>query len=41
MIYNNPISYGNDITPEMFLELAEVGHPVGGGRVEAAELEAG
>lgn len=24
MIYNNPISYGNDITPEMFAELAEV-----------------
>jgi dihydrodipicolinate synthase/N-acetylneuraminate lyase len=24
MIYNNPISYGNDITPEMFLELSEV-----------------
>jgi dihydrodipicolinate synthase/N-acetylneuraminate lyase len=24
MIYNNPISYGNDITPEMFEELAEV-----------------
>jgi 1-pyrroline-4-hydroxy-2-carboxylate deaminase len=24
MIYNNPISYGNDITPEMFVELAEV-----------------
>ena len=24
MIYNNPISYGNDITPEMFQELAEV-----------------
>jgi 4-hydroxy-tetrahydrodipicolinate synthase len=24
MIYNNPISYGNDITPEMFTELAEV-----------------
>ncbi len=22
MIYNNPISYGNDITPEMFLKLA-------------------
>jgi dihydrodipicolinate synthase/N-acetylneuraminate lyase len=22
MIYNNPISYGNDITPEMFAELA-------------------
>jgi 4-hydroxy-tetrahydrodipicolinate synthase len=24
MIYNNPISYGNDITPEMFAELAPV-----------------
>jgi 4-hydroxy-tetrahydrodipicolinate synthase len=24
MIYNNPLSYGNDITPEMFAELAEV-----------------
>lgn len=24
MIYNNPISYGNDITPEMFAELAEI-----------------
>jgi len=24
MIYNNPISYGNDITPELFAELAEV-----------------
>jgi 4-hydroxy-tetrahydrodipicolinate synthase len=24
MIYNNPISYGNDITPEMFADLAEV-----------------
>ena len=24
MIYNNPISYGNDITPEMFSELADV-----------------
>lgn len=24
MIYNNPISYGNDITPEMFAELAKV-----------------
>lgn len=24
MIYNNPISYGNDITPEMFAKLAEV-----------------
>ena len=24
MIYNNPISYGNDITPEMFAELGEV-----------------
>jgi 4-hydroxy-tetrahydrodipicolinate synthase len=24
MIYNNPISYANDITPEMFVELAEV-----------------
>jgi len=24
MIYNNPISYANDITPEMFLELADV-----------------
>lgn len=24
MIYNNPISYGNDITPEMFASLAEV-----------------
>ncbi len=23
MIYNNPISYGNDITPELFAELAE------------------
>ncbi len=23
MIYNNPISYANDITPEMFAELAE------------------
>ena len=23
MIYNNPISYGNDITPEMFLKLAK------------------
>lgn len=23
MIYNNPISYGNDITPEMFLELSD------------------
>ena len=22
MIYNNPISYGNDVTPEMFAELA-------------------
>ena len=24
MIYNNPISYGNDITPEMFARLAEI-----------------
>src|SRR5688572_969785 len=24
MIYNNPISYGNDITPKLFAELAEV-----------------
>jgi 1-pyrroline-4-hydroxy-2-carboxylate deaminase len=24
MIYNNPISYGNDVTPEMFEELASV-----------------
>ncbi|MEP6669514.1 MAG: dihydrodipicolinate synthase family protein [Chthoniobacter sp.] len=24
MIYNNPISYGNDITPELFARLAEV-----------------
>ena len=24
MIYNNPIAYGNDITPEMFASLAEV-----------------
>jgi 4-hydroxy-tetrahydrodipicolinate synthase len=24
MIYNNPISYGNDITPEMLAELADV-----------------
>jgi 1-pyrroline-4-hydroxy-2-carboxylate deaminase len=24
MIYNNPISYGNDITPEMFVELAPI-----------------
>jgi len=24
MIYNNPISYGNDITPEMFAELASM-----------------
>src|SRR5262249_37922377 len=24
MIYNNPISYGNDITPEMFAELSDV-----------------
>jgi 4-hydroxy-tetrahydrodipicolinate synthase len=24
MIYNNPISYGNDITPEMFARLANV-----------------
>jgi 1-pyrroline-4-hydroxy-2-carboxylate deaminase len=24
MIYNNPVSYANDITPEMFTELAEV-----------------
>jgi 4-hydroxy-tetrahydrodipicolinate synthase len=24
MIYNNPISYGNDITPEMFAELGEI-----------------
>jgi 4-hydroxy-tetrahydrodipicolinate synthase len=24
MIYNNPISYGNDVTPEMFERLAEV-----------------
>jgi 1-pyrroline-4-hydroxy-2-carboxylate deaminase len=24
MIYNNPISYGNDITPEMFAKLADV-----------------
>jgi dihydrodipicolinate synthase/N-acetylneuraminate lyase len=24
MIYNNPIAYGNDITPEMFARLAEV-----------------
>lgn len=24
MIYNNPISYGNDITPEMFAELAPI-----------------
>jgi 4-hydroxy-tetrahydrodipicolinate synthase len=23
MIYNNPISYGNDITPEMFAQLAD------------------
>lgn len=26
MIYNNPISYGNDITPEMFAELAPIGN---------------
>ena len=24
MIYNNPLSYGNDITPEMFAELADM-----------------
>src|SRR4029078_2572268 len=24
MIYNNPVSYANDITPEMFAELADV-----------------
>ena len=24
MIYNNPLSYGNDITPEMFAQLADV-----------------
>ena len=24
MVYNNPLSYGNDITPEMFAELAKV-----------------
>ena len=24
MVYNNPISYGNDITPQMFAELADV-----------------
>ena len=24
MVYNNPISYGNDVTPEMFARLAEV-----------------
>lgn len=24
MIYNNPVSYANDITPEMFAELAEI-----------------
>jgi 4-hydroxy-tetrahydrodipicolinate synthase len=24
MVYNNPISYGNDISPQMFAELAEV-----------------
>jgi 4-hydroxy-tetrahydrodipicolinate synthase len=24
MIYNNPISYGNDITPEMFADLASI-----------------
>ena len=24
MLYNNPISYGNDITPEMFAQLADV-----------------
>jgi 4-hydroxy-tetrahydrodipicolinate synthase len=24
MIYNNPISYGNDVTPEMFVRLAEI-----------------
>jgi 4-hydroxy-tetrahydrodipicolinate synthase len=24
MIYNNPISYGNDVTPEMFAQLASV-----------------
>jgi 4-hydroxy-tetrahydrodipicolinate synthase len=24
MLYNNPISYANDLTPQMFLELAEV-----------------
>ncbi len=24
MIYNNPIAYGNDITPEMFAQLAEI-----------------
>ncbi len=24
MVYNNPISYGNDITPEMFADLADV-----------------
>jgi 4-hydroxy-tetrahydrodipicolinate synthase len=26
MIYNNPISYGNDITPEMFARLGEIPH---------------
>jgi dihydrodipicolinate synthase/N-acetylneuraminate lyase len=29
MIYNNPISYANDITPEMFAELADVKNFVG------------
>jgi 4-hydroxy-tetrahydrodipicolinate synthase len=24
MVYNNPIAYGNDITPEMFVKLADV-----------------
>lgn len=24
MIYNNPIAYGNDVTPEMFAQLAEI-----------------
>jgi 4-hydroxy-tetrahydrodipicolinate synthase len=28
MIYNNPISYGNDITPEMFARLAEMKNAV-------------
>ena len=26
MIYNNPISYGNDVTPEMFARLAKIGN---------------